>query len=254
MLYLRFGTGCGATGQVGFLDTDPSMKRHRVAELMDDPALGAAEHRHALAGLARLNRVSASARLAWEPVKRVARAMRGGPVRVIDAACGAADGTIRLACAARKAGITARWTACDVSECALETARKAAARERVELATVRVDLLRAPLPPGHDLAICSLFLHHLDRADAVGVLASMRAAAPSGAVSDLDRTRTGLALAWAASRALSRSRVVHFDAPASVRAAWRPEEALEMARTAGIADARVRRAWPERWVLTWGIA
>lgn len=230
------------------------MKRTRVAELMDDPDLDEASHRHALAGLARLNRVSGSARLAWPSVERVAKAVPGRAVRIVDAACGAADVTIRLARSARSAGIAAYWTACDISDCALATAADGAARAGIALSTARVDLLRGGLPPGQDLAICSLFLHHLDRHDVVRVLAAMRASAPSGAVSDLDRSRPGLALAWIAARAFSRSPVVHFDAPASVRAAWRPDEALDMARAAGIADARVRRAWPERWVLTWGLA
>lgn len=226
----------------------------RVSELMDDPALGADEHRHALAGLVRLNRLSGSARLAWDSLQRVARSVRDRPVRVLDVACGAADGTIRLARAARRSGIAATWTACDLSACALGTARDAAGRSGVELCTVQVDLLRDRLPPGHDLVTCSLFLHHLDRDDAVRALASMRACAASGAIADLDRTRTGLALAWAASRAFSRSPIVHFDAPASVHAAWRPDEALELANSAGIGDARISRAWPERWVLTWGLA
>ena len=47
-------------------------------------------------------------------------------------------------------------------------------------------------------------------------------------VADLDRTRRGLALAWLGSRVLSRSHIVHFDAIASVRAAFSPREALEL--------------------------
>jgi hypothetical protein len=82
----------------------------------------------------------------------------------------------------------------------------------------------------------------------------MASAAPAGAVVDLDRTWLGMGLAWTASRALSRSSVVHFDATASVRAAWTADEAQSMALQAGLHDARVVRAWPERWILTWGIA
>lgn len=230
------------------------MQRIRVAELMDDPALDTAEHRHALAGLARLNRISRSARLLWDSVRRAAPSASGRALRVLDVACGSADAAIAAARSARRHGLDASWTACDISECALREASEAAERAGIALRTVRIDLLREPLPAGQDLVTCSLFLHHLDRPDAVRALAAMHASARSGAVIDLDRTRLGLALAWSASRMLSRSRIVRFDAPASVRAAWRPDEALRMAREAGIADARVRRAWPERWVLTWGLA
>jgi 2-polyprenyl-3-methyl-5-hydroxy-6-metoxy-1,4-benzoquinol methylase len=242
-------------GPRGPEEEDP-MQRRRVPERMDDPALPEAEHRHALAGLARLNRVAAADRLAWHSVRRAAeRAARAGrPARVIDVACGAGDAIVRLSRRAAGAGLGIEWTACDASEVALRETARAAQAAGARVRTARADAVRGELPSGHDLVTCSLFVHHLDSADAVAALARMRAAAAAGAVIDLDRTRTGLALAWAASRAFSRSAVVHFDATASVRAAWTPAEALGMARAAGIAGACVRRAWPERWVLTWGDA
>lgn len=223
---------------------------------MDDPALPGPQHRAALAGLARLNRVARADRLAWPALRRVAAsaACRGRAVRVVDVACGSGDAVVRLAARARRAGVAVEWSACDFSGFALEEAARAARAAGVPLRTERVDVLAGALPGSHDLVTCSLFLHHLDRPEAVRALHAMRCAAASGAIVDLDRTRAGLALAWVASRALSRSPVVHFDALASVRAAWSPDEALAMAREAGIPDARVRRAWPERWVLEWGAA
>jgi hypothetical protein len=70
-------------------------------------------------------------------------------------------------------------------------------------------------------------------------------------VTDLDRTRNGLALAWIGSRALSRSPIVHFDALASVRAAFTREEIAAIARAAGLAEVSARAAWPARWTMWW---
>jgi len=70
-------------------------------------------------------------------------------------------------------------------------------------------------------------------------------------VCDLRRTRAGLALATLASRMATRSAVVHADAPASVRNAWTPAEAAALAARAGLSGARVRRAFPQRWLLEW---
>ena len=53
-------------------------------------------------------------------------------------------------------------------------------------------------------------------------------------IADLDRSNAGLALAWIGSRVLTRSRVVHFDALASVRAAFTLDEARAMAHEAGL--------------------
>jgi hypothetical protein len=70
-------------------------------------------------------------------------------------------------------------------------------------------------------------------------------------VTDLDRTHRGLLLAWLGSRVLSRSRVVHFDAIASVRAAWTPGEIQQIAEEAGLHTPRIERCWPARWTLWW---
>lgn len=232
------------------------MERRRVPERMDDPALPASEHLHALAGLARLNRAARADRLTWPAVRwAVERAARDGRgARVLDVACGAGDAIARLAVRARRASARIEWTACDASQVALDEAEQAARGAGASVTTAQADAVHGPLPAGQDLVTCSLFLHHLDRDDAVSALRTMASAAPAGAVVDLDRTWLGMGLAWTASRALSRSSVVHFDATASVRAAWTADEAQSMALQAGLHDARVVRAWPERWILTWGIA
>jgi 2-polyprenyl-3-methyl-5-hydroxy-6-metoxy-1,4-benzoquinol methylase len=223
---------------------------------MDDPGLPEGDHVAALRGLARLNRAAFAHRIAWPSIQRVAAsaARDGRTAVVLDAACGSADAAVALAARAQRAGLRIRWRACDISPRALEVAGRAARSAGVALETCTADAVAGTLPAGNDLVTCSLFLHHLDRDDAVRALAAMRAAAASGAVVDLDRTAAGLALAWAASRLLTRSPVVHLDATASVRAAWTPEEALAMARDAGIERPRVDRAWPQRWLLRWGDA
>ena len=230
------------------------MQRVRVDERMDDPGIDPAMHAHALAGLARLNAWSRSDRLLWPAIEREARAC-GGELHVMDVACGAADGPIRMAARAAAVGVRVRWTLVDAHAGSVEAASKRTAAAGVRADIVRHDVVEGGIPGEADVVTCSLFLHHLERSDAARLLASMRAVARRAvAVADLDRSRAGLALAWTASRMLSRSPVVHFDAPASVRGAFSAEEAAGMAREAGLAGASVRRAWPARWVLDWRAA
>jgi SAM-dependent methyltransferase len=228
------------------------MQRVRVPERMDDPTLDPSEHARALAGLATLNAVARSHAIVLPEVLRAARRAPGRPLRVLDVACGSADGPVRIDRAARRAGVRIEWTFCDASDFALGSAMERARAAGTVARAVRRDAVAEDLPAGHDLVTCSLFLHHLDRPDVVGVLRRLGAAARAGAVSDLDRGAYGLSLAWIASRALSRSPVVHFDATASVRAAHARGEALAMAQAAGLPGAGVRGAWPARWLLTWG--
>jgi 2-polyprenyl-3-methyl-5-hydroxy-6-metoxy-1,4-benzoquinol methylase len=221
---------------------------------MDDPALDAAAHDHALAGLARLNAWSRSHRLLWSGIARQARAVNatGRALRVVDIATGSADAPVAMAARARREGLRIDWTLCDASSHALEVAAERAHAAGVVATTLEANAVAAPLPCEGDVVICSLFLHHCDPDDATRVLAHMAAAATRAVgVTDLDRTRQGLALAWIGSRALSRSPIVHFDALASVRAAFTRDELAAIARAAGLAEVSVRAAWPARWTLWW---
>ena len=228
--------------------------RVRVPELMDDPALDAAAHDHALAGLVRLNQWSHSHRLLWPGVAEHARAVNaaGRALRVVDVATGSADAPIAMDAWARRADLRIEWMLCDRSAHALEVAASRARAAGVDATTAEADAVGGALPCEGDVTICSMFLHHCDPDDATRVLAHMAAAAVRAVgVTDLDRTQAGLALAWLGSRALSRSYIVHHDAPASVRAAFARAEVAALARDAGLEGATVRRAWPERWTLWW---
>ena len=222
-------------------------RRERVAELMDDPALDPAEHRRALRGLARLNWVSDSPGLLWPAVRDLARG--GGPVRVLDVATGSGDVPRALAARAARAGLTnVTFAGCDISPTAVESAARAAPG----LTFFVHDAVRDPLPGGYDVVTCSLFLHHLSEADAVVLLGRMAAAAGRRVlVNDLDRSRFTYLAVWAACRLLSRSPVVRFDGPASVRAAFTAAEAAALAARAGLAGAVVRRRFPCRYLLRW---
>ena len=221
--------------------------RRVVPERMDAPDLPPADHFRALNGLARLNAVSRPLAGVTEVVRRVARKLPR-PVRVLDVACGGGDNLGRLLRWARRSGVAVEGCGCDLSKIALTHAALFA-----ELADWRVcDVLREPLPSGFDVLTCSLFLHHLSDADATALLAKMRDAAGSAVVAnDLVRGPVGLGLVWAGSRLLSRSKVVHFDGPASVRAAFTPTELRALATAAGMGGAAVRTVFPCRMVLTW---
>ena len=219
---------------------------------MDDPGIAEDDHLQALGALARINALSRTA----PGIAREVRDFfpRGGPAEppvVADLACGGGDVTRALARRLARAGIPARVVGFDSSARAVERARAAGSRGEGDVAFEIRDLLAEGCPPC-DVAVSSLFLHHLDDADARRLLAGMAAACRVGfVVSDLIRSRVGLFLAVAGTRLFSSSRVVRIDGPLSVRAARTPEEYRLLAASAGLTGACVRRTWPERVVLTW---
>ena len=235
-------------------ESSSALERIRVREWMDDPTLERREHHAALAGLKRLNAWSKSARILWPQIAQMAKQANtnGRPLCVLDVATGSGDGPMAMAKLARRRGLNINWTLCDSSSRALEVAQQNAHVIGEPVNLLRVDLLREEIPARADVVISSLFMHHLDHDTGQTVIRTMASAADIAVgIADLDRSNAGLALAWIGSRMLTRSRVVHFDAIASVRAAFTVDEARAMAYEAGLHGASVSRAWPARWRLWW---
>ena len=236
-----------------------SIPQSRQPELMDDPAIAEGDHLRALDALARINACSGTARHLAGVIAAIVRAAQvrpGEPLTVVDIGCGGGDVTVALA--RRLARMTragrlgpVRVLGVDISPRAMRRAGDLAARRGVEAAFVVRDVIAAGCP-SCDIAVTSLFLHHLDDAPASGLLRSMAHEARHGvAVSDLIRSRLGLALAVAGTRLLSRSRVAHVDGPLSVRAARTLAEYRALCDASGMPDATIRRAWPERVLIRW---
>ena len=231
-----------------------SLPQSRQPELMDDPALDEGEHMRALGALARINVLSrTAAQLASAVVAIVGRDRlrpEGPPVRIVDVACGGGDVTLGLARRLARRGAV-EVLGVDVSPRAIDRCRDRGSRAGCGVRFVVRDVIRDGCPPC-DVAVSSLFLHHLDDPAALDLLATMRHAVAHGvAVSDLVRSRVGLALAAVGTSVLASSRVARVDGPLSVRAARTPAEYAALCTAAGLAGASVRRVWPERVLVRW---
>jgi SAM-dependent methyltransferase len=226
-------------------------QRQLRPEVMDQPGLDPAQHARALGGLARINWWSRSAGILWPALLRQARAT-SAPMRVLDLATGAGDLPIRLSRIARRNGMRLQIEGCDVSAVAVEYARRRAEEAGADVRFFVHDALTGPLLSGYDVAMSSLFLHHLLREQALAFLARMAEQAHYLAlVNDLVRSSAGLLLAHVGTRLLSRSWVVHTDGPRSIEGAFTVAELRNLADEAGLAGAEVARRWPCRMLLTW---
>ena len=224
-----------------------SLPRTCRAELMDDPALPEADHLQALDALATINAVS---RTAAAMAAEIAVIAPRGPLEVADLACGGGDVTVGVARQLRRRGIEARVVGYDLSPRAVLRAREASHGEPAVSFSTR-DLAAEGCPPC-DVAISSLFFHHLDDAAVTSLLASVARTARAGLVaSDLLRSRGGLLLAWLGTHLLARSSVARVDGPRSVHAARTLPEYRQLCRDAGLHAATVRPVWPARAIIRW---
>jgi 2-polyprenyl-3-methyl-5-hydroxy-6-metoxy-1,4-benzoquinol methylase len=239
------------------------LTRQREYELMDDPMLDRKEHAAALAGLARLNAASGSARAVWRPVRRLYQELfvtktshvgRPRPIKILDIACGSGDVPIELCKIAGEAGIAIEVDGCDISATAVEECSQRAKRTGSGMKTrfFQLDALKEPLPTGYDVVVSSLFMHHLEEQEAVALMRKMgEAAGELVVVNDLVRSQMSLMLVTFACHTLTSSRVVQFDGPASVRSAFTPLELRYMASAAGLHNSTIRERFPCRMLLSW---
>lgn len=226
-------------------------ERRREPEIMDEPGLDERAHVGALTALQRINFWSGSARILWRELLPLARSAPA-PLRVLDVATGGGDVPLRLWRKARSAGLDVTIEGCDKSSTAINHATRRAAEHGAAVRFFPLDVLNEPIPAEYDAVTCSLFLHHLDDAPAIELLRRMAAAARQLVlVNDLERCKSGYALAWLGVRLLSRSRVAHVDGPLSVQGAYTPAEALALAQQASLTGAQVARRWPYRFLLSW---
>lgn len=217
---------------------------------MDEPGVDPVEHRRALAGLRRINWISRAAATMVRPIVRHLRERKLSQVRMLDVASGGGDVPLEIARRLKAQGIALQLTLFDQSDVGLLDAQASAKTMDLPVRTEIGDALHALPKDAYDLTTCSLFLHHLSESQCVDALTQMRLATRGlVVVSDLVRSRLGLLGATVGCHLLSRSPLVHNDGPASVRAAWTPEELHDLAHRAGLQRATVRRCYPSRMLL-----
>jgi len=222
-------------------------------EIMDQPGLDAQAHHEALMGIGRVNWISGINGLLWQALMKFRLPNETRPLRVLDLASGGGDVAIQLAQRALYQGVPLDIHGVDISQTAVEFAQARA--DALHLANVRFqqqDVLHDDLNSTYDVVMSSLFLHHLSEQQAVFLLQKMSSMAERGILlDDLCRSRLGYFLAWCGVRLLTRSAIVHFDGPQSVRAAFRMNEVHSLATQAGLDQIQLQHHWPQRFLLTW---
>jgi 2-polyprenyl-3-methyl-5-hydroxy-6-metoxy-1,4-benzoquinol methylase len=235
--------------------------RYLIPELMDDPNLDRKQHETALAGLRRVNQICFTSRYLAQAISRLASDRELESVEVLDVGCGSGDIAVEVA---RQVSlqVPCRVTGWDISSVAIETATATASKRNREIQGRRfpnvlfqqrdiLDTLKeSSTNHSFDVIYCSLFLHHFEHDHAVAILKSMRQRARHAiVVDDLCRSNLGWLMAYVGCRLLTRSPIVHFDGPQSVRAAYTLAELKELADQAGLSHVKIRKHWPERFLM-----
>jgi len=223
------------------------MKRRRIPEVMDGAGIDITDHADALRSLNRINRALGMDRRMLGALRKRGKSIGS----ILDLGCGGGGLLGFLADQRGLGGLDGGLLfGVDRSAYALNCAVR---WQRPGIHWIAADACKLPLPDkSFDVVTCSLFLHHFDEPQATSVLREAgRVARDAIIVVDLVRSRLAWVLTWIMTRLLSRSWIFHVDGPRSVRAAYRPAELVDLARRAGMHDAKMQRCFPFRMVLTW---
>lgn len=182
------------------------------------------------------------------PARDAVLALR--PASALDIGCGAADLPRAIADSARKLRLSINITCLDANSDILAIAAQRSSKYP-QLSFVHGDGDALPfLNSSFDTATCTLALHHCEPKIAIALLREMRRVTPHPIVADLRRCVSGLVGAFLFSRLLSRNSLTRHDAPMSIRRAYTPDEARQLAYDAGWERPLVRKTPFFRMILT----
>lgn len=222
--------------------------RRPSVEILDDPAISWEEMSLSLEDLSLVNRWLGSARALEGFLVREMRRLGVTRPLLLDVGAGSADVARRLADSLARAGRPGRVLACDVQWRHLVAGRRMAGDR---FPSICADAFALPFgEKSVDWIVSTLFFHHFSPEENSRMLASFARVARHGfALLDLSRHLLPLAVVSVAGRFLFRTRVSVCDGVASVKQAYTPEEARDIAGGA-VPGARVDRVFPFRFLLS----
>lgn len=224
--------------------------KRQAPEFLDTQGQDAEEFAGLLRAVRRTNRWYGGYALVLGYLDRIADALRGDPLTILDVATASADVPVAIAQWARRRRRQVRIAALDISPDILAVARQTI-HGFEGIALVRGDALALPFPDRSvDVVLCALALHHFSFDQATRVLREIeRVARAAFVVNDVLRSWPAYAGAIADTWLLSRNRLARHDGPLSVLRSFTWPEYARLAEAAGLDGVELRRHRLQRAVL-----
>mgnify|MGYP006295249209 CR=1 FL=1 len=232
-------------------DTPPDFsQRSRAEELMDQPDVSSEEIFRALKELNIINSLLGGHSVTRTGLSRLIPEPEGN-YRVIDFGCGG-GGNLRTAWDwAESNNINVELTGIDLMPESIEYSREYLSDlENVTL--VQTDYTDFQIENDeYDIALTSLFCHHLYDEHLKNLLQSMQRCASRGVIlNDLHRHPVAYySIKWITAL-FSKSRLVQYDAPVSVAKAFTRDELKDALLNAGVTEHTISWRWAFRYLVT----
>ena len=233
----------------------PNQFRQFIPEWMDREDITKSDYEQAMIALGKLNRWSRTAHTLASHTSailaRSAKLKRKDMIQIHDYGCGDGELSAQFSRILRSRGIRHQITGFDLNDRGIRFGHARVLQDSVGCVVLKkADALK--INTSCDIAVSSLFMHHLTDNDLVALLKRVKDRAKYGLIfTDLRRCLYGLLLAHIATRCLTTSAVAQNDGPISVRNSRTSKELVAIADIAGLENVTIKRNWPARLVLRW---
>jgi ubiquinone/menaquinone biosynthesis C-methylase UbiE len=216
-------------------------RRSQKLERIDTGDYTPAEYDRFLREIAFINRMTGDLRTLKRTLFREIERENLTDFSVLDVGAGSGEMLRYIAEFARETGRKASLTGIDLNEISA-AAIKHESREFPGISGVLGDAAKMPFADGaFDYTVCSLFTHHLPDETVVEVLREMARVSRRGMfVIDLHRHPAAYALYKLFCLVFRISRLVREDGSLSIKRSFKPTELLNLARKAGLPNAKVK--------------
>lgn len=228
------------------------VQRIVVKETMDDLSLAKDELAQVHVGLNRLNYISCTAFFLTREISKIIKNRKQNSLTLLDLGCGGGDVLCKIVNNLKRQGLIVQAIGIDLNPHSIEEANKNAKLKKVPVEFLVADVVTALKYLTYDIVCSSLFLHHLSENTIVEIFSIIKERALIGLVmSDLERSKMGYIMTYAATRLLSRSTIVHQDGLKSVQAAFTKSEFLNLSKLAGLDNCLIDQIYPCNLLLSW---
>jgi ubiquinone/menaquinone biosynthesis C-methylase UbiE len=226
--------------------------RTRTAELeiMDDLDCRGEVVDQTLRELEVINRLLGGDNVTIDGIKRLLEKGVPGTISIADYGCGGGDLAMKIVKWARKRGLSVKVDCIDANPHIVKFARRNC-KGFDEITFEVLDVFsREFQSKKYDITTATLFIHHFSNKQLAELFRSMKHQSRLGVViNDIHRHALSYhSIKWLTSL-FSKSAMVKFDAPLSVRRAFKRHELVTILEAAGITKYTLQWRWAFRWQL-----
>lgn len=220
--------------------------RSAELEIMDDLDCHGEVVDQTLRELEVINRLLGGDNVTIDGIAQLVRKTTQDRFVICDYGCGGGDLAMKILRWGRERNVNVEVVGIDANPHIIEFARKNS--EGITLTTMDV----FSNDRDYDVITATLFIHHFDDDQLVKLFRSMKEHSRVGVViNDIHRHPLSYySIKWL-TRLFSKSPMVKFDAPLSVRRAFKKKDLIRILDDAGIKNYSLRWKWAFRWQLIW---